>query len=65
MATWTDEQIQNLREAIAAGVLSVRHGDKMLTYQSLPEMRKALAAMEGQRGRRRRRYALVQFSRGE
>ena len=46
MADYTAEQIQALRDAIASGILTVRHGDKQTTFRSLAEMREALAIME-------------------
>ena len=46
MANYTASQIATLRAAIASGVLTVRHGDELITYQSLTEMRKVLREME-------------------
>ena len=43
---YTQNQIDTLKTAMAAGVLTVRHGESMTTFQSLPEMRKQLAVME-------------------
>lgn len=42
----TDEQIANLKNAIASGVLSVRYGERTVVYQSLSDMRKVLADAE-------------------
>lgn len=57
---FTQQQITTLESAIAEGTLSVRYADRQVTYQSLAEMRQALAQMRrevaaaaGQRPRRR------------
>lgn len=46
MATWTQEEIDALKAAIASGVLSVRYADRTVTYHSLQEMRALLAEMQ-------------------
>lgn len=43
---YTQQQIDDLRAAIASGALSVGHGDKRIQYRSLEEMERALAKME-------------------
>lgn len=43
---YTQDDIDALREAIASGVRSIRHGEGSTEYQSLAEMRKQLAIME-------------------
>jgi hypothetical protein len=43
---YTQTQITNLKAAIASGVLTVRHGETFLQYQSLAEMRALLREME-------------------
>lgn len=48
MAIWTQGDIDDLKGAIAGGVLSVTYNgppSRTLTYQSLAEMRKLLAEM--------------------
>lgn len=57
---FTQQQINALEAAIASGTLSVRYGDRQVTYQSLSEMRRLLRQMRaeagaaaGQRPRRR------------
>lgn len=59
---YTQEQLTELEEAIARGVLTVRHRDgTSMTYQSLDAMRKVRADMlrdiEKAAGRRRPRVA--------
>lgn len=47
-ATWTQAQIDELKAAIASGVLTVSYSGppaRSVTYQSLKEMRELLAAM--------------------
>ena len=48
MATWQQSDIDQLKAAIATGVLIVDYDGppkRSVTYQSLPEMRKVLAEM--------------------
>lgn len=48
---WTQADIDNLRAAVATGVLSVSYDGpprRMITYHSLSEMRSLLAEMERQ-----------------
>lgn len=48
-ATWTQAQIDELKTAIASGVLTVSYSGppaRSVTYQSLKEMRELLAAMQ-------------------
>lgn len=49
MASWTQQDLDNLRAAVASGVLSVRYDGppaRSVTYHSLSEMRSLLAEME-------------------
>lgn len=49
MATWTESDVTTLRAAVASGVLTVRYDGppaRMITYQSLAEMRSLLAEMQ-------------------
>lgn len=51
VATWTQEDIDALKEALKGGVLSVHYAgppQRSITYQSLSEMRKLLAEMVAQ-----------------
>lgn len=65
--TYTVEQYNALNAAIVAGELSVRHGDRSVTYRSIDEMLKIKRLMEQalglnndpHRGRR-----LASFSKG-
>lgn len=52
MATesFTIEQYHALRNAIAAGSLSVEYGDKKVTYRSLADMERILALIGGELG---------------
>ena len=48
-ATWTQAQIDELKTAIASGVLTVSYSGppaRSVTYQSLSEMRELLSAMQ-------------------
>lgn len=49
MATWTQADVDNLKVAIASGVLSVRYDGppaRTITYQSLGDMRALLSSMQ-------------------
>ena len=46
MSTYTQQDIDNLKAAIATGSLRVRHGEKVTEYRSLKEMSVILQAME-------------------
>ena len=43
---YTEQQISDLRAAIASGQLLVRSGDRQVQYRSLDEMRQQLRIME-------------------
>jgi hypothetical protein len=45
VAIWTQAHYETLRDAIAAGVLTVRYADRTVTYHSLTDMRSLLAEM--------------------
>lgn len=45
---FTQTQIEELEAAIASGVMSVRHGDRQINYQSIAEMRTALDQMRSE-----------------
>ena len=48
MATWTQEEYDALRAAVASGVLTVKYAGppaREITYQSLSDMRALLAEM--------------------
>lgn len=67
---YTLQQVEELEQAIASGVLTVRHSDgRSVTYQSLDAMKKArrdmLEEINAAAGRRRRRtMRLYQSSKG-
>lgn len=43
---WTQSDVDALKAALAAGVLTVKHGETLTTYRSLNEMRQLLAMMQ-------------------
>ena len=55
---FTVEQLQKLKAAYASGVLRYRYGETEVTYQSMAEMRKAIADMERQLGCRSKNIVL-------
>jgi hypothetical protein len=49
MATWTQADVDNLKTAVASGILSVRYDGppaRTITYQNLNDMRSLLAEMQ-------------------
>jgi hypothetical protein len=63
---YTQAQIDALKTSIASGVLTVRHGEKTVTYRSLAEMQELLSRMEADvaGGTRRRLRYLWQSDKG-
>jgi hypothetical protein len=48
LMAWTQTDIDKLKAAMAAGVLTVRTGDQSVTYQSLADMEKQLQRMQNE-----------------
>lgn len=46
MSTYTEEQLQALRDALAKGERRVTFADKTVEYRSVEELEKAIAAVE-------------------
>lgn len=68
-ATWTQAQVDELKTAIASGVLTVNYSGppaRSVTYQSLSAMRELLAAMQQDiaQAAGRRTYALAATRKG-
>jgi len=68
-ATWTQTQVDELKTAIASGVLTVNYSGppaRSVTYQSLSAMRELLAAMQQDiaRANGTRAYALAATRKG-
>jgi predicted glycosyltransferase len=64
---WTEEDIATLKAAIASGVQTVSYSGppaRTITYQSLAEMRKLLAAMVVSTGGGSPGYKLISTSKG-
>ncbi len=47
---YTQQQYAELQAAIAEGALTVRHGDRTVTYRSLDEMQRILRMMAAELG---------------
>lgn len=63
---FTQTQLDALEEAIALGALSVRHGDKTVTYDSIPAMLKLRDRMKREiSGRKSTLVHRTTFSRGD
>ncbi|TPN44880.1 hypothetical protein [Mesorhizobium sp. B1-1-7] len=45
---WTQTDINNIKKAMASGVLMTKHGETMLTFRSMSEMERVLARMEAE-----------------
>lgn len=52
--SWTQSDIDKLKEAIASGAQSVSYRDRTVTYRSLSEMERVLAKMEGSVGNKKK-----------
>lgn len=35
---WTEEDLKRIEEALATGALTVKHGDKLVTYRSIQDL---------------------------
>lgn len=46
MSTYTEADLVTLRQALASGVRAVQHGDKVVTYRSMQEIREAIQTIE-------------------
>jgi len=46
--TYTSEQYQKLKDAIALGATTVKYADKEITYRNLSEMKQILNMMEAE-----------------
>lgn len=46
--SWTQTDVDKLKAAMAAGVLTVRTGEHSVTYQSLADMAKQLERMQSE-----------------
>ena len=46
MATYTDQQLQALKDALASGTLRVRFADREITYRSVEELKAAIATVD-------------------
>lgn len=46
MATYTEAQLQALKDALANGALEVQHGDNRVRYRSVDELKAAIATVE-------------------
>ena len=53
--TWTQEDLDGLKKAYASGIYQVKHGDNLVTYASMADMKEAIemieAALAPRRGR--------------
>lgn len=48
MATYTDQQLQALKDALATGTLRVRFADRDVTYRSVAELKTAIATVQNE-----------------
>lgn len=61
---FTTGQIAALEAAIAAGILTVKTGDELVTYQSVADMLKVLQIMKAEVNGTGTRRTVVTFSNG-
>lgn len=45
---WTQTDIDNIKKAMASGVLTSKHGETLMTFRSIAEMERVLARMEAE-----------------
>lgn len=66
MANYTQQQLQNLKDAYARGVLEIREADSWVKYNNLSEIRQAIQTMEAElkNGSAPRGSRLVSISKG-
>jgi hypothetical protein len=63
---WTQSDIDRLKKAIGSGVKQVMEGGRMVTYNTVADMVRALAMMEAEvNGTSRRMVEQVAFRRGD
>jgi hypothetical protein len=65
---WTQQQLEAVEAAIASGELTVRFGDRTVTYRSMDELLQARAviqeALAAESGTTTDRFSFVQTSKG-
>ncbi|HEU0142226.1 MAG TPA: hypothetical protein VFQ79_21065 [Bryobacteraceae bacterium] len=65
---WTQAQLNAIESAIASGELTVRFGDRTVTYRSMEELLQARAvikeALETESGTAKDRFSFAQTSKG-
>jgi len=65
---WTQQQLEAIEAAIASGELSVRFGDRTVTYRSMDELLQAHAlireALAAESGAATDRFSFAQTSKG-
>ena len=65
---WTQTQLDAVEAAIASGELTVRFGDRTVTYRSMDELLKARAviqeALDAESGTTTDRFSFAQTSKG-
>ncbi len=65
MGDFTDEHLKKIKEAYASGVLRVQFGDQIVHYKSEVEMRRIIAKIEAELGKKTVMSILpVTFSKG-
>jgi len=65
---WTQQQVDAIETAIASGELTVRFGDRTVTYRSMEELLQARAviknALDAEAGTATDRFSFAQTSKG-
>ena len=63
---FTLAQLKKLKAAYASGVLRIRYGDTDVTYQSMAQMKRAIAVIEAELGINKPKIKLttVEYDRG-
>ena len=61
MATFTDEDVQRLSDALSHGEQSTQHGDQSTTFRSVDDILKALDRAQAVRARAAGRSPFIRF----
>ncbi len=61
---YTQADLDSLRTAMANGALTVKSGEKLVTYRSIDELQRQIAIVEAALGVRNRRHSLAYVDKG-
>ena len=62
--SYTQADLDALRAAMSNGALTVKSGEKLVTYRSVQELQQQISIVESELGVRNRRHSLAYVSKG-